>query len=133
MRAEGLLVPPGWDAAAEPALGLVRLSAPTCPPSGFRPGIVLTRLPLVADEDPRAAWEASGAVVEDEDAYDTDLGPARYYRVGWRADRRELVGEIWCWEVGDEVFTLTGCVARADFALYTDLLELVAATFRPAA
>ena len=46
-----------------------------------------------------------------------------------RLERPRAVSEQWCWLIGGVGFTLTGTVAREDYADYTDLFEDVAGTF----
>jgi len=94
---------------------------------------VLTRAPRVGSADPLAQLAALDPLVEDQDDYETDLGPAHYVRVGWSDAHGEMLAEIWWWEVDDDVLTLTARMARADFADYTEIVEGVAETFLPAA
>jgi hypothetical protein len=49
--------------------------------------------------------------------------------MSFRTGEHEVVSEQWCWLIQGVGFTLTGTVAREDYADYTDLFEDVAGTF----
>lgn len=138
-----LAVPHHWTTRSDPAHGLVlHARAPATPPSGFAPEIVVRTTPVAGD---LAGWRAEslaaladqldGLDVEDADRLDLDGRAVAYHRIGHRLRHRqgtlEVVAEQWSWLVDGVGVTLTGSVARADYADYADVFEEVAATLVP--
>ncbi|UUW90257.1 hypothetical protein [Pimelobacter simplex] len=138
-----LAVPHRWSTRSDPASGLVlHARAPMTPPSGFAPEIVVRTTPVAGD---LARWRAEslaalagqldGLDVEDTDRLDLDGRAVVYHRIGHRLRHRlgtlEVVAEQWSWLVDGVGVTLTGSVARADYADYADVFEEVAATLVP--
>ena len=66
---------------------------------------------------------------EDTDDYPVGEDLARYRRVSFVSSEQHLVSEQWCWLIEGVGFTLTGTVAREDYADFCDLFEDVAGTF----
>jgi hypothetical protein len=130
-------VPPRWRRSADPDLGIVVAArAPVTPASGFAPNLVLDAEPVDGSFDrwqESAATELSSIVEEygeeDSDAYLLGDEQVRYRRMSFRTGEHEVVSEQWCWLIQGVGFTLTGTVAREDYADYTDLFEDVAGTF----
>ena len=133
-------VPSGWRQTFDLDHGIVMVArAPTTPGSGFVPTFVLDAEPVDGSFE---SWqEKSLAALSDllerfdeEDADDYHLGPAlaRYRRVAHVSSvssEHHLVSEQWCWLIEGLGFTLTGTVAREDYADFCDLFEDVAGTF----
>lgn len=138
-----LAVPRRWTTRSDPAHGLVlHARAPTTPPSGFAPEIVVRTTPVAGD---LAGWRAESLAaladqldrmdVEDSDRLELDGRPVTYHRIGHRLRHRlgtlEVVAEQWAWLADGVGVTLTGSVARSDYADYADVFEEVAATLVP--
>ncbi len=147
-------VPPRWRRRADPLRGVVVAArAPTMPPSGVRPELVLR---CCAVDDNLVTWRA-GAVdelsrrlvdfdVEDEDVFDLGGEEVVYRRFAHRVGAADVVCDQWAWLLGLAVdpvdgdesgaahvaggmgLTLTGMVAREDYADYCDVFEAVADT-----
>jgi hypothetical protein len=138
MADDGVVLPAGWARLSDPEPGVLAVLTPReAPPSGHLPAVVLTRTPRrppgFAAEEVLGALGVPGAQVEDEDSYETELGRADYLRVGWRQDGVEMLAEVWTWWHAGDLWALTGCVARADYAAFSDVFEDLAGAFRPAA
>jgi hypothetical protein len=134
-------VPARWGTTSDPARGvLVAARSRVTPPSGVRPELVLRAAPVAA---PSATWRVRalaelaarlpGFDLEDEDDVDLDGVAAAYRRFGHRDGLVDLVSEQWAWLVDAHGVTLTGTVAREDYADYCEVFEAVAATVDPAA
>lgn len=134
-----LAVPHRWTTRSDPAHGLVLLArAPTTPASGLAPELVVRTTPVAGD---LAGWRAAALAalatqldaleVEDGDQFELDGRPVAYHRLGHRYGALEVVAEQWAWLVDGVGVTLTGSVARCDYADYGDLFEEVAATLVP--
>jgi hypothetical protein len=138
MAADGLHLPDGWARISDPGPGVLAVLTPReAPPSGHVPAVVLTRTPglppRLAPEEVLASLGVPGALVEDEDSYETELGQADYLRVGWREGGVEMLAEVWTWQHAGDLWALTGCVARVDYEAFSDVFEDIAGAFRPAA
>lgn len=129
-------VPRHWATRKDPEHGIVVAArARAVPASGFAPEIVLRTVPVEAD---LAAWrdDAMAALahqldhfdVEDTDEYDLGIQPVSYRRFGHRLGTVDVVCDQWAWVVDGIGLTLTGSVARSEYADYCDLFEDVAAT-----
>lgn len=134
-----IALPPRWRHRPVPGYGvLVHARARVVPPSGSPPELVLHSTPVADD---LIAWRRAalaaladrldGFDLEDEDAYDLEGRPVVYARFGHRLGLADLVSEQWSWRTGDRGVTLTGTVARADYADYCEVFEAVTATFEP--
>lgn len=134
-------LPRRWATRADLDHGIVVAArAPTVPPSGFGPEIVLRSVPVEADLD---AWrddamrelaaQLDAFEVEDSDAYELGGRPASYRRFAHRVGTVDVICEQWAWVVDGVGVTLTGSVARDDYAAYCDVFEDVAATISVAA
>ena len=132
-----IAVPPGWRQTSDHDHGIVMAaSAAVASRSGFVPRVVLDAEPVDGSFE---SWQARALTVlgdllegfdqEDTDDYHLGTEPVRYRRVSFASNDHELVSEQWCWLIGGVGFTLTGTVAREDYADYTDLFEDVAGTF----
>lgn len=132
-------LPPRWRRRLDPDHGvLVHARAAAVPRSGTPPELVLRCAPV---DDGLAAWRRTaldelavrldGFDLEDEDAYELEGRPVAYARFGHRLGLAELVSEQWSWRLGQTGVTLTGTVAREDYADYCDVFEAVAATVEP--
>ena len=66
--------------------------------------------------------------VEDTDLVDPDGEPFAYTRFSHRLGGVDVVCDQWAWLHDGLGVTLTGTVARVDYADYADLFEDVAAT-----
>lgn len=134
-----LALPPRWRRRADPDHGvLVHARSPVASGDGTRAELVLRC--AVVDDD-LETWRADavgdlaerlvGFDLEDEDAFELEGRPVVYARFAHRLGTAELVSEQWSWLLGRTGVTLTGTVARADYADYSDVFEAVAATFEP--
>ncbi len=134
-----LAVPRRWATFDDPAPGVALVSrAPTPTPSGFTPELTLRTGPV--DAPTLAEWrrEAMAALalqlddleVEDTDEVDLDGEPVGYARFSHLIGGIDVVCDQWAWLRGGIGVTLTGTVARVDYADYADLFEDVAATVR---
>ncbi|GAA3529599.1 hypothetical protein [Nocardioides daeguensis] len=149
-----LAVPRRWTAHDTPAPGVLLVArAPAATPCGVTPELALRTGPV----DPAlslAAWRAEALAalagqldaleVEDTDVVDLDdldidLGgeAVAYARFSHRLDGIggldgidgiDVVCDQWAWLRDGVGVTLTGTVAREDYADYADLFEQVAAT-----
>lgn len=135
-----LALPRRWTTRDDPAPGVVLLArAPSPTAAGLIPELVLRTGPigddLTLDEWREEAMAALGTQlrdleIEDSDLVDLDGEPARYLRFGHRLGDVDVLCEQWAWLYDGLGVTLTGSVARADYADYCDLFEDVAATVR---
>lgn len=125
--------PPGWSRQPQPARGASEVLVPRLrPTSGVLPSLVLTSTPGTVPPPLPADLRGAGVRVEDEDHYETELGPVDYVRVGWTDETHgEMVAEVWTWTRDDVVWRLVGCTALEDFPEFTDVFEEVADDFRP--
>lgn len=134
-----IALPPRWRRRSDPDHGvLVHARAAVVPDSGTAPELVLRCTPV---DDDLLAWRAdaltglgaqlAGFELEDQDAFDLEGRPVTYARFAHRLGTAELVSEQWSWVVGGTGLTLTGTVAREDYADYCDVFEAVAATLEP--
>lgn len=134
-----IALPPRWRRRSDPEHGvLVHARAGGVPPSGTPPELVLRCTPV---DEGLNAWRRAahaelgqrlvGFDLEDEDAFELEGRPVVYARFAHRLGLAELVSEQWSWLVGRTGITLTGTVAREDYADYCDVFEAVAATFEP--
>ena len=130
-------VPSGWRQTSDLDHGIVVAArAPGTPGSGFVPSFVLDAEPVDCSFE---SWQEKALAAlsdllqrfDDEDTDDYRLGPglARYRRVSHVSSEHDLVSEQWCWLIDGVGFTLTGTVAREDYADFCELLEDVADTF----
>lgn len=132
-------LPARWRRRADPGHGvLLHARAPRVPSSGTTPEVVLRQAPVDGDlTDWRAAALAEldrvlvGFDLEDEDVFDLEGRPVVYVRFAHRLGLAELVTEQWSWLLDGTGVTLTGTVAREDYADYCDVFEAVAATLDP--
>jgi hypothetical protein len=134
-----IALPPRWRRRADPDHGvLVHARAPVATSAGTRPELVLR---CAAVDDDLETWRAAAAAdladqlagfdLEDEDAFELEGRPVVYARFAHRLGTAELVSEQWSWLLGRTGVTLTGTVAREDYADYCEVFEAVAATFEP--
>jgi hypothetical protein len=134
-----IALPARWRRRTDPDHGvLVHARAAVVPPSGTAPELVLRCAPV---DDDLPAWRSDALQdlagqlvdfdVEDEDAFELEGRPVVYARFGHRFGSGDLVSEQWSWLIGGTGITLTGTVAREDYADYCDVFEAVAATFEP--
>jgi len=135
--AVSLAVPRRWATFDDPAPGVALVArAPRAAPSGFTPELALHTGPV--DASSLSEWR-TGAMstlaaqldaleVEDTDLVDLGAEPAAYTRFSHRLGGLDLMCEQWAWLHDGVGVTLTGTVARADYAAYADLFEDVAAT-----
>lgn len=131
-------LPAGWRLTA-PGSGVLLSARPRVPPaSGTTPTLVLTgepargTLPDWADAVvDRVSADLASFDLEDGDDYAWGLHDVSYRRFSHRLDGTELISELWAWVVDGVGYTLTGTVAREDYADYCDIFEAVADTFNP--
>ena len=135
-----IAVPSGWSRASDLDHGILMAArAPTAPGSGFVPRFVLDAEPVDSSFE---SWQENAVTAlsdqlqrfDEEDTDDYHVGPelARYRRVSHVSSvssDHHLVSEQWCWLIEGVGFTLTGTIAREDFADFCDLFEDVAGTF----
>jgi hypothetical protein len=135
-----ITAPPGWDRVPDPLPGVALLmSATRRPPSGVLPSMAVaasgldgvTRTEHLAGLCAGLGLALESFVVEDEDRFDLAGVEVDYLRVGHRADGHELVSEVWVWLVDGHAWSVSGTVDRADYALWCEVFEQVAATFDP--
>lgn len=128
-------VPRQWITRSDPERGIVLAArARVVPTSGFAPGLVLLTAPAVIDTVEALRAQLRDVEVEDSDSFDLDEHPVTYLRFSHRVGDTDVLCDQWQWSVEGTVVTLTGSVARDDYADYCDLFEEVAATveLRPA-
>lgn len=134
-------VPKHWATRSDTEHGIVVAArSRELPPSGFAPEIVV-RTTLV-DAPDLTTWRLEALTsmttqldafdLEDEDLFDLADHPAAYRRFSHRLATVDVVCEQWSWLVDAVGVTLTGSVARRDYATYCDLFEEVAATIEVA-
>ncbi len=131
-----LRLPLRWHGRSAPETGIVVAARPAVvPASGVSPEIVVRAVPVDLDLAPwRAAALAELAdqlvdlAVEDADAFELDGHQVHYHRFAHRVGVVDVVCEQWAWVVEGLGVTLTGIVAREDYATYCDVFEAVAAT-----
>lgn len=132
-------LPPRWRRRSDPDHGLLlQARAPGTPPSGTRPELVLRCTVVDGDLD---AWRATALDelrkrlddfdLEDEDAFELEGRPVHYARFSHRHGLAALISEQWSWLLGATGLTLTGTVAREDYADWCEVFEAVAATLEP--
>jgi hypothetical protein len=134
-----LAVPRRWATFEDPAPGVALLArAPAPAPSGVTPELTLHSGPVDAATLPEWRREALAALaaqlddleVEDTDVVDLDGVQAGYARFSHLIGGVDVVCDQWAWLSDGVGVTLTGTVARVDYADYADLFEDVAATVR---
>jgi hypothetical protein len=118
---------------------LVTARAGRVPASGVRPELTLRCVPV---SDELAPWRATAMArlaeqlddfdLEDQDDLELDGRPVAYRRFAHRGATADLVSDQWAWVHDGLGVTLTGTVAREDYAHYCDVFEAVAETFEPA-
>lgn len=136
--AVSLAVPRRWSTLDDPAPGVSLLArAPAPAPSGFTPELALHSGPVDgassltdwrAEAMSSLAAQLDALEVEDTDVIDLDGEPVGYARFSHRLGGADVVCDQWAWLRDGVGVTLTGTVARADYADYCDLFENVAAT-----
>ncbi|MEI5674283.1 MULTISPECIES: hypothetical protein [unclassified Nocardioides] len=134
-----IALPPRWRRRSDPDHGvLVHARAATLPHSGVAPELVLRCAPVDddlpqwrADAMSELAGQLVGFEVDDEDAFELEGRPVVYARFAHRLGSTDLVSEQWSWLLGGTGITLTGTVAREDYADYCEVFDAVAATFEP--
>ncbi|MDO9456661.1 hypothetical protein [Nocardioides sp.] len=134
-------VPSTWRHRRDPAHGVVVAArAPTLPPSGVRPDLVVRT--TTVDHDDGAAWryealtELAGLLVdfalEDDDVYELDDHEVHYHRFAHRVGTADVLCDQWAWLVGGPTgglgVTLTCSAARVDYPDWCDVFEAVAET-----
>jgi hypothetical protein len=132
-----LAVPRRWAIFDDPAPGVALVArAPMPTPSGFTPELALHTGPVDAPTLTEWRHEAMAALaaqlddleVEDTDVVDLDGAPVGYTRFSHRIGGVDVVCDQWAWLSDGVGVTLTGTIARVDYADYADLFEQVAAT-----
>ena len=129
-------VPSHWRQSSDLDHGIVMAArAPATPGSGFVPRFVLDAEPVDCSFE---SWQESALAAlgdqlqgfdqEDTDDYQLGHEHARYRRVSFVSSEHNLVSEQWCWLIEGVGLTLTGTVAREDYADFCDLFEDVAGT-----
>lgn len=129
-------VPHQWATRSDPGHGIVLAArCRQAPPSGFAPEVVVRGTPVDLDlhvwrTDAMAsmALQLDGFEIEDADQFDLGGEPVDYHRFSHRVGSVDVVCDQWSWVVDGVGVTLTGSVAREDYADYCDLFEDVAAT-----
>ena len=134
-----IILPPRWRCTCDPARGVVVVARQaSVPPSGVPPELVLccTRV-----EGTLASWRSQAIEalaarldafeLEDADELELDGREAAYHRFAHRVGLGDLVCDQWAWLVDGVGVTLTGTVAREDYADYCDVFEAVAETVDP--
>ena len=135
----GIALPARWRRTSDPDRGvLVAARQAKAPPSGVSPELVLCVRPVDAD---LSGWRARALAelaarldrfeLEDEDDFELEGRPVAYRRFAHRVGLADLVSDQWAWLVGGHGVTLTGTVAREDYADYCDVFEVVAETVDP--
>ncbi len=133
-----LAVPRRWAARRDPSPGIVLVArAPRATAAGFTPEIVV-RTSIVDPEVSVEKWrdvavqalaaQLDSLEVEDAETLDLEGSPVSYHRFSHRLGDVDVLCDQWAWSVDGVGVTLTGSVARADYADYCDLFEDVAAT-----
>lgn len=129
-------VPRSWATRSDPERGIVVAArSREVPPSGFPPELVVRTVPVDSD---LATWrrDALAALtsqldqidVEDEDHFELGEHEVSYRRFSYRSVATDVVCEQWAWLVDGLGVTLTGSVARSDYAAWCELFEDVAGT-----
>lgn len=129
-------LPRRWATRTDPDHDVVVAARPpVLPPSGFPPEIVLRSVPVEAGlgawrEDAMAALDIQldRFEVEDSDEFDLDGQPVVYRRFAHRVGGIDVICDQWAWLVDGVGVTLTGSVAREEYAAYCDVFEDVATT-----
>lgn len=141
-RAQPVLpLPPGWRRSTDLPHGvLLHARAPAAGPSGVAATV---RLTCTTAAGPLTDWRDEAMVelsrtldlFELDDAEDYVLGDhdVAYRRYAWRRGAHDLLAEEWSWLVGGLGLTLTGVVAREDYADVADVFDAVAAALDPTA
>ena len=139
LRDLDISLPPRWRRRSDPDHGLlVHARSGSVPPSGTRPELVLRRTGVTTDLTTwrrttlaALAAQLDGFDLEDEEVLDLEGRPVAYARFAHRSGLDDLVSEQWSWLLGRTGLTLTGTVAREDYADYCEVFEGVAATLEP--
>ncbi len=129
-------IPRSWQVRTAPEAGVLAATRPgTVPPSGVSPELVLRAAPAEGD---LASWRAAahvdlasqltGFALEDEDVFDVNGREVHYSRFGHRYGVVDVVCDQWSWLVDGVGVTLTGLVAREDYATWCDVFDAVAET-----
>lgn len=129
-------VPRHWATRKDLEHGIVVAArARALPASGFAPEVVLRAAPVEAglatwrdDAMAALAHQLDDFDVEDTDEFDLGAQQVSYHRFGHRFGAVDVVCDQWAWVVDGVGVTLTGSVARTEYADYCDLFEEVAAT-----
>lgn len=133
----GIALPPQWRRRSDPERGIVvSARVTTLPASGVRPEITLRCAPV--DGTDLDAWRAEvlaeaarsldDFALEDADTVDLDGHDVAYRRFAHRIGPADVLCEQWSWLLDGYGVTLTGSVAREDYADHCDLFETVAET-----
>ena len=136
-----IAVPTSWRRRHDPDHGVVVAArAPSLPPSGIRPDLVVRTTTL--DHDDGAAWRAQALdelarllvdfALEDDDVYDIDGHDVHYHRFAHRVGTADVLCDQWSWVLDDLAVTLTCSAARDDYPDWCDVFEAVAETLEPA-
>ncbi|WP_148612138.1 hypothetical protein [Nocardioides rubriscoriae] len=130
-------VPARWRHRRDPARGVVVAArAPSLPPSGVRPELVVRTASV--DHDDGLVWrlEALGDLaavltdfaLEDDDVFDLDGHEVHYHRFAHRVGTADVLCDQWSWLVDGVGVTLTCSAARVDYLDWCDVFEAVAET-----
>lgn len=134
-----IVVPSQWVSHRAPERGIALAArSRSVPPSGFPPRLVLETMraaspqtdPAPSDAEPLEPLHTrlTDLEVEDIDTVDLDGHPVTYLRFSHRVGDTDVLCDQWQWRVEGAAVTLTGSVAREDYADYCDLFEEVAAS-----
>jgi len=134
-------LPPGWRRSTDLEHGvLLHARAPAAGPGGVVATLRLISANVsstLADWRDQAMLDLSRSLdyfeLDDEDHYVLGDHDVAYRRYAWRRGAHDLVAEEWSWLVGGLGLTLTGVVAREDYADLADVFDLVAASLDPTA
>ena len=132
-------VPTSWRRRRDPGHGVVVAArAPSLPPSGVRPDLVL-RTTTVGHDDARA-WRHAALgdlaealvdfALEDDDVYDLGDHEVHYHRFAHRIGTADVLCEQWSWLLDGVGTTLTCSAARVDHPAWCEVFEAIAATVR---
>ncbi len=125
-----IALPPTWRRTSAPDHGvLVAARAATVPPSGFRPEVVLRCGPASLEALARRLHDFA---VEDTDELDLFGRDVSYRRFAHRVGGVDVVCVQWSWHADgpmtEPAITLTGSVARSEYADYCEVFEAIAET-----
>jgi hypothetical protein len=129
-------LPPGWQIRMHPDTGVVARARPRDRAGDAVPPEVVVRHQPVDDDLltwrqealAALAGQLTGFEVEDQDTYDLGRHRVHYHRFGHRLGTVELISDQWAWLVEGWGVTLTGTVAREEYAAYCDAFEDMALT-----